>query len=195
MSFKALGVGLPKCGTTTLYLALKSAGIDCAHHTPFKRSPPAGLCMEQAMDEGLPMDTYMQGCEAVTHLVFAGKNKHTWPTCNNDFLLQFRKENPNTPIILPTRDLDDMLVSIKRWGDLWDRWRKSAPGLTYDATDSEFSDWVYDYNIRIKKLFLGDEFFMSYDIYDPIARERIELMLGRQITWWGKANEWKPGVK
>jgi len=151
--------------------------------------------MQRAMEENLRLDTYMQGCEAVTHLVFAGKNKHTWPTCIPEFHAQFIKENPNALVILPIRNMDDMVKSIKRWGDLWDRWRKSAPNLAWDASEDEFRHWITLYYANIRTAYLHHLKYIEYEIEDSTARERIEEALGQQITWWGKANVWKPGMK
>lgn len=195
MSFKALCVGLPKTGTSTLHRALLSAGIQSVHHIAFKRSPPAGALMIQAMNEGRPLDTYLPHIEAVTQLDSAGKHVHAWPQCDKAFLRQFRKEFPEATVVLHTRHIPKTIRSIKRWGTLWDRLRASAPGLEDDSPEHMVVRWIQAHYAHIRTEFSEDPNFVEFDIEDPDAPQKLSTALGLEVKWWGVENEWKPGVK
>lgn len=195
MTFKALGVGLPKTGTSTLCGALRSAGINALHQTSYWRSPPAGALMLQAMEEKLPLGHYLPLIEAVTQLDSCGKHVHAWPQLNDDFLRQFRKEYPEAVVILHTRRIDKTIRSIKRWGNLWDRLRASAPGLKADSPEHMVVRWIQEHYARVRNLFADDPYFVEFDIEDEDAQQALEDALQRSVKWWGVENKWKPGSK
>lgn len=194
MSFKVLGVGLPKTGTTTLYEALLSTGLQVLHQKSGWRQPHAGVLMMQAMREQRPLHQYLPGIDAVTQLDNCGKGEHAWPQFDEGFLRQFRHENPDAVVVLHTRSSVKTINSINHWADFRERLCKSAPGLKPGASDTDLTVWQLKYYDFIRKFFTGDKLFLEFEIEDPCARERLELMIGRQVMWWGKANGWKGGL-
>ena len=194
-SFKALGIGLPKTGTTTLYDAFVKAGFQALHQNSGWRSPPAGNLMVQAWQEGLSIGHYLPFVEVVTQLESSGKHKHSWPQFSKEFLLAFRKEYPEAKIILHTRDPQKTLDSINRWGNFRERICKSAPGLDENASDVQIVTWIMRYYKNAREWFEGDPNFVSFDIEDMNVAETLSEAMGVEFPWWGRSNIWKPGVK
>lgn len=171
------------------------AGLHTLHQNSGWRQPPAGVLMMQAWSERLSIGHYLPNVEAVTQLDSSGKHRHAWPQFNREFLRAFCAEYPEAVIVLHTRDPRDTIRSMRRWGDFYDRVKASAPGLSSSASDAEVIDWIEDYYEETREFFSGDKRFVTFDIADPAAREKLELAIGRQVRWWGKANEYKPGAK
>lgn len=190
MSFKALGVGLPKTGTSTLCKALQSAGINAFHQTFRKDYPHVGELMLTAYEEGLPLDEYVSGMvEAVTQLDTLRDGKSIWPQMNHEMLCAFVKQNPHAAIILHTRDPKKTLDSINRWKDLRIRIER-APGLYAACSDKVVISWIENHYANMRRLFSHHPLYVEFDIEDPEheIRHKLEGALGCTIKWWGVSN-------
>lgn len=190
MSFKALGVGLPKTGTTTLCKALSKAGINAHHQTFRKEYPHIGELMLQAYEEGFLLDEYVGGyTEAVTQLDTLRRGKSIWPQMNHEMLCAFVKQFPNAAIILHTRDPEKTLTSIKRWKDLRTRIER-APGLYAGCSDKVVIKWIENHYANMRRIFSHHPLYTEFDIEDPDheIRHKLEGVLGRTIPWWGIKN-------
>jgi len=186
----AIGVGLPKTGTSSLAKALSSAGVNAFHQRFRKDYPHVGELMYQAWKEELPIDEYTAGMvEAVTQLDTLRDGKSIWPQLDYEFLCACVKQFPNIVPILHTRDPKKTLNSIKRWKDLRTRIER-APGLHAGCTDSMVIDWIENHYKNVSRIFSHNPRYVRFDIEDdPIdIKDKLSKALGRKVTWWGVEN-------
>lgn len=186
MSFKALGIGLPKTGTTTLCKAFREAGYIAIHHSAGYRLPPAGALMVDAWEEGLPMHHYLEGVEIVTQLDSAGKNKHAWPQFDLLFLKAFLEQYSGAYLILHTREQKQTIPSLKRWGLLTDKVADVTSGINTGSTDLDIGAWMESYYISIA-LNIPEERVIRIRIEED-ARPILSKAFGQEFPWWGVAN-------
>lgn len=190
MTFKALGIGLPKTGTTTVCSALRQAGINALH----KRRPdqqPAGYHMLRAFRHGYKLGTFLpSGVEAVTQLdhMWNKSPQSCFPQEVRGFLRAFTAQYPEARIILHTRDPKLTLRSIKAWGNLRDRIPRSVPSLPDSCTDKELLHWIEQYYVRMRRLFKRHSHFVEFDIADPRAPDILASAFGIEFPWWGVRN-------
>ena len=189
MSFVALGVGLPKTGTTTLHEAFLAAGYNSIHHA-IRRHPPAGALLYQAYLERLAVDHYLPDTDIVTQLDSAGKHQHAWPQRDMHFLKIFLKQNPAAWLILHNRDPEKTLSSVHRWGTLRQRWPASAYDMPDDISDKTFVEYIKNHYNEIRSNFSAN--LIEYDIDDPSEEIvlKLENVFQREFPWWGVANKW-----
>lgn len=190
MSFVALGVGLPKTGTSSLAKALQKAGINAFHQRFRKDYPHVGELMLGAWEEGLPIDEYVGGMvEAVTQLDTLREGKNIWPQLCHEFLCAFVKQHPEAVIILHVRDPKKTLNSIKRWKDLRTRIEK-APGLRPGCSDKAVIGWIENHYANMRRLFSHNSRYVEFDIEDDPERIKtaLSIALGRDLPWWGVEN-------
>jgi len=187
MSFLALGIGLPKTGTTTLCKAFREAGIIALHHSAGWRLPPAGSLMVQAWKEGRSMNHYLHEVEVVTQLDSAGKDSNAWPQFNMGFLRAFRSEYPLAWIILHTRKPELTAISLRRWGICTEKIAADTPGITEKSTNSDITRWINDYYFAIRHEFKKDQRFLDFRVEDD-PRERLTKAFKTPFPWWGVEN-------
>lgn len=190
MSFLALGIGLPKTGTSTLTRACSEAGMHALHHSAGWRLPPAGALMMQAWREGRSMGHYLHEVEVITQLDSAGKHPDAWPQFSMDFLHAFRKEYPMAYIILHTRAPDIAAPSLRRWGLCNKIIAEATPGITVKSTDSDIMRWMNDHYFMVRNEFHKDQRFLDFRIEsDP--REKLTKAFKRDFPWWGVENPYE----
>ncbi|MDZ7735903.1 MAG: hypothetical protein U5P41_07235 [Gammaproteobacteria bacterium] len=186
MELKALCIGLPKTGTTTLYKALCSAGLHAVRrHQPGK--PAAGYIMHRNLLHGRPLLHGMETVEAVTQPDTCLHGMNVWPQMDADFLCRVRAEFPRCTFILQARDTELTLASIRAHGDLRER-IVYAPGLYGAATtDNDIRAWIgrhYDSALEVIATLGG----VTFDIASPEAPAALMQAMDIDIGWWGRAN-------
>jgi len=189
VSFKALGIGLPKTGTTTLCKAFREAGYIALHHSAGYRLPPAGALMMHAWKEGLSIGHYLEGVEIVTQLDSAGKHEHAWPQFDFLFLIAFLDQYPDAYLILHTRKQEQTVPSLKRWGLLGHRVVKVTPGIDHNSTDLDIGAWMASYYMAVQMI-IPEERLIRIKIEED-ARSVLSQAFGRDFPWWGVANAYK----
>lgn len=174
---RILCIGFPKSGTTTLYKALESAGLDAVH-----RHRPGKIASGYVLYRGY-MNTYKwQGDSIITQLDTCLKGLNVWPQLDYEFL---RWANERSKLILQMRSPEKILRSIKNHGDLRER-ITYAPGLFGGrTTDNDVLVWIRRHYERVLRI-LPD--ILAIQIDDPEAPSIISKYLNLDISWWGVAN-------
>lgn len=174
---RILCVGFPKSGTTTLYKALKSAGLDAVHRKGTGRSP-AGYVLYREY-----MNSYKwKGDDIITQLDTCRKGMNVWPQLDYEFL---RWADKRSKLILQMREPGKILRSIKNHGDLRTR-IVYAPGLYGSkTTDNDILTWIRRHYERVLRIFPD---ILAIHIDDSNAQSILSKYLDIKIPWWGVAN-------
>jgi hypothetical protein len=124
-----INLGMPKCGSTSLYAFFVCAGFKTSHyfcnandHARGHGGERCGPCMNSHAKQGLPL---LEGCgnyDAHTQIDTEGTDMCIFPQVS--LLEQFHQEAPNATFILPFRDMDHWIRSLKNW-----KWKKSHPTM------------------------------------------------------------------
>jgi len=140
------------------------------------------MLMQQALNEKLPMNTYLPRVEVVTQLDSSGKHGTIWPQMDAKFLTAFLKQFPEAKLILHKRKPKDVVDSINNWKNL-----RTRIGLGPSPVDRTIELWVINHYKWIEKEFAGDRLIV-FNLEDPKAPDILEENFGRVFPWWGKAN-------
>jgi hypothetical protein len=114
-----INLGIPKCGSTSLYSFFYCGGLKTSHYfcNADKNSrgygERCGSCMNSHAKQGLPI---LEGCgnyEVHTQIDTEGTDMCIFPQVS--LLEQFHQEAPNATFILPFRDMDHLIRSLKNW--------------------------------------------------------------------------------
>ncbi len=182
----AMGVGLPKTGTTTLFRALRSAGLNAQHQ--HKNHVGFGPMMVASDSLGLDPFQDFPGIDAVTQLDFVNPQVNVWAQLDYGLLERVRERYPDLLFILQKRNIADTIASIDAWQnfrDLITRYR--VPGLPagVGADDRDLERWIEAHYAEIRSRF-GAGRFVEFDIADPAAPDILSAALGIPLTWWGR---------
>jgi hypothetical protein len=188
---RAVAIGFPKSGTSTLYEALLKAGLRAAHWTHHGQ-PIGKLVYDGWFEDGDPF-ARVQDLDAIAQMDFCqpAKKLNYWPNLDLALLAAIRDRHPDCVLILNTRPAEGIASSIERWGDVQDRiTREYIPGLPAGrgATRAELVRWIEAHFAAARRMFRDDPAFVELDITAPDAAEKLGRALGIPITWWGIAN-------
>jgi hypothetical protein len=192
---RAIVVGFPKSGTSTLQQALQKSGLRCAHWR--HRGQPIGrLVYDGWFDTGDPF-AHLPKLDVLTQMdiCIPAEGLNDWPNLDIALLLAIRQAHPTCLFILNARDPAATADSILRWGDLAQRIAAGAqPGLPQGrgTRREDLARWIAAHLAAVRKVFAGDPHFLDLDITAPDAPARLGAALGVEIAWWGKANENRP---
>jgi hypothetical protein len=122
-----INLGMPKCGSTSLYAFFACAGLKTSHYfcnaaDDHYHDERCGSCMNSHAKQGLPV---LEGCgnyDVHTQIDTEGTGMCIFPQVS--LLEQFHQEAPNATFILPFRDMDHWIRSLKNW-----QWEKSHPPM------------------------------------------------------------------
>lgn len=136
-----MNLGLPKCGSTTLYNFFRCIGLRTTHwavNTEFFE----GLCMRDAVNAGLPpIKTCAPHTDAFTQFdvefPFGYTNAHSdiapqfYSYAKRDdcffpqlsLLEEIHAENPTVTFVMNFRPIHDWIRSVRGWGDMMKRFR------------------------------------------------------------------------
>lgn len=188
---KAIVIGFPKSGTSTIYHAAVKAGVRSVHWT-HEGKPVGRLVYDGWFDQGDPL-AHFQGVDLITQLDYCGygRQENYWPNLDIALLTAIRARYPDCIFILNVRAPEKIANSIERWGDLQDRiTRRDIPGLPAGRgrTPDELVRWITGHCDAVRRIFRGDPAFLELDITAPDAPALLGRALGVEITWWGVAN-------
>mmetsp|Transcript_25676 Transcript_25676/g.54240 ORF Transcript_25676/g.54240 Transcript_25676/m.54240 type:complete len:234 (-) Transcript_25676:621-1322(-) len=133
-----LNMGMPKCGSTTIYSYFDCIGLRASHwrkHTyDFE-----GLCMRDAVNAGLPpIATCASGTDAIMQMdvefpfdwVPKQKNPYKLSKYRDEcffpqlsLLEEIHEEAPNATFVINFRPVADWVKSIQNWGNLMGRFQ------------------------------------------------------------------------
>jgi hypothetical protein len=189
---RAVVIGFPKSGTTTLQMALQRSGLRSAHWR-LKGEAIGRLVYDGWFETGDPF-AKLTGLDVITQMDICVPKEglNFWPNLDIALLLAMREAHPRCLFILNARDPARIADSILRWGDLARRIARGAqPGLPEGrgAERAELERWIAAHHAAVRKVFAGDPHFLDLDIEAPDAPERLGAALGITVKWWGRANE------
>lgn len=192
---KVVCIGAPKTGTSTMCRALRSARLRAEHGTDPNDGMPYALMIQRAFVNGKdPLAYIPRDVEAITDANLtrapAWGNAAAWPLLDVRVVQGIRARNPEMTIILHRRDSRLWLNSVDAWKDLRARLDMAElPGKgPHPYTDDGTRDWLEGLYRNIEEAMQGDPKFLSIDIADPEAPEKIGRAIGRKIKWWGREN-------
>jgi hypothetical protein len=189
---RAVAIGFPKSGTSTLYEALLKAGLRSVHWT-HEGKPIGKLVYDGWFEKGDPF-AYMEGVDAIAQMDFCqpAKKLNYWPNLDLALLVGIRARYPDCVMILNTRPAEGIASSIERWGDMQDRITSEyLPGLPAGRgrTRAELVRWIEGHFAAVRAAFRDDPHFLELDITDPDSGKRLGAALGLPLSWWGQANK------
>jgi hypothetical protein len=188
---KAVVVGFPKSGTSTIQESLARIGLRAVHQIHAGR-PVAEFIYEGLIRHGDPF-FQLGDVDAITQMDFCRPElrKNYWPNLDFSVLCAIRERHPDCKLILNYRDPARTADSIRRWHDLQKRIaRADIPGLPrgYGATTAEIESWIRNHHQALRLAFGASPAFLEIDIASPRAPAQLGRALGVEIAWWGVAN-------
>jgi hypothetical protein len=190
---RAVVIGFPKSGTTTLQTAIQRSGLRSVHWRRKGGEPIGKLIYDGWFEDGDPF-ARLPGVDVITQMdICVPKEKlNYWPNLDIALLLAIRERHPDCLMILNARDPAKIADSILRWGDLARRIARGAqPGLPEGrgAERAELERWIGAHHAAVRRIFAGDPHFLDLDIAAADAPARLGAALGVTVKWWGRANE------
>lgn len=200
MSLVVVNLGLPKTGTTTLARALRLSGLVVADHRlrgrntgdpDLKGAYVAELLYRGRFDSGDPAAALPQ-VQAITEMSMLQGDRSLWPQCDFGLILALRAHHPEVKFLASWRDPFALSQSMLAWTNLGTRRLPQAqiPGLPAGRGDTtrERITWIEGHYAALNRFFVNDPDFLTYDVADDGARDRIAAFLGRDLPWWGRLN-------
>ncbi|MGG5818692.1 sulfotransferase [Falsiroseomonas sp. HW251] len=188
---RAIVVGFPKAGTTTLQEALTRSGLRCAHWVHGDK--PVGQLVYDGWFERDDPFAYLRDLDVLTQMDICvpAWGANYWPNLDIALLLAIRRKHPDCLFILNARPPQQIADSIMRWPGLPQRLAGVAiTGLPRGrgARPRDLRRWVAAHYAAMRQVFAGDPRFLDLDIASPEAPARLGAALGIEIAWWGRAN-------
>ena len=189
---KALVIGFPKSGTSTIHEACTASGLTSAHWRI-----PAGYCGQliyQSHMRGQDPLADFEGFDVIAQADVCDPKRgiNFWPNLDISLLLNIRRHHPECAFILNVRDPRKLVASISRWRDLRKRLTQAdIIGLPqgYGDEDVHLINWICSHYAACRHAFGRDSRFIEIDIEDASAQQRLSAALDTELTWWGIANQ------
>jgi hypothetical protein len=188
---KAMLIGFPKSGTTTVHRACKRSGLRSAHWRT-----PDGYCGKLIYENFLSgKDPLAQLAEfdVITQADVCIPGKAVcWPNLDFSVLQAIRRHHPDCVFVLNRRDPQKVVSSITRWRSFRHRITiANVIGLPngFGAEDSHLLNWIEGHYAAAATFFATDPHYLDLPIDAADARERLSAALGVKLRWWGVANE------
>lgn len=197
---RVINLGLPKTGTTTLAHALRLTGLRVADYRIRRRQTddPAlhGAFLAQCLYDGYFHDgdplAALDPFDAFSEISCLRAGQSLWPQMDWGLISAIRAHHPGALFLASWRDPRALSDSMLRWSDLGTERlpRSDVPGLPagYGTTTAERVRWIEAHYAHLHALFRDDPALLVYDVADPDAPARISAHIGREVTWWGRAN-------
>jgi hypothetical protein len=200
MSLRAINLGLPKTGTTTLARALRRAGLHVADHrirvkqtdnTALHGAFVADLLYRGYFETGDPA-AYLSGFDAISEMGLLREGRSLWPQMDFALINAIRTHHPNVKFLASSRDPFVLSQSMLAWSDLGTARLPASniPGLPegYGETTAERVTWIKGHYAHLRAVFRESDDYLEYDVADPAARDLISGFLEIPVHWWGKTN-------
>lgn len=192
-----INLGLPKSGTTTLARAFARAGLRVADWRlkgPGYEAKPfiAPLMYQGYYETGDPLH-HLKEFEALSEVSLIAQGKSMWPQLDLLLLTAIRRLHPQTRFLLTWRGAEVQAESMMRWTNLGSKRLpgNDVPGLPkgFGSNAKELAHWIEGHAFALRDLFDGDPHFLALDIGAEGAREELAGFIGRDLPWWGRANQ------
>ena len=167
-------IGFPKSGTSSFQTLFTELGYE-SYHQHYKNTRIAKL-IKNNIDNNKPMLDGFPNHIVITQLDFCFSDFCFFPQV--EYYKKLYEENREAIFILNKRDTTDTLISIKNWGDLFQRILKYGAdmfsNIVGENDDSKMINLLNAHYNNIEKYFesLPDAKYISYDIY----KDKIEKL-------------------
>jgi len=194
---KVINLGLPKSGTTTLGTALTHAGFKVAdwkvrRGQAKRKGFVGGMMYTGYFRSGDPL-ALMPEFDAFAEIDIVRFGLSVWPQSDWALISAIREHHRGAKFLLSHRAPEALADSMRRWSDLGSRRlpESTVPGLPagYGKKPGELERWITGHYTFLRHVFRDADDFLEYDILDEKAPQRIGAFLGRELPWWGKANQ------
>ncbi len=200
MRLKAINLGLPKSGTTTLARAMKLAGWKVADHRIRARQTDntaihgefvADLLYRGYFGSGDPA-SLMPEFDAISETSLLGSKRSVWPQTDLALVRALRTRYPELRLLATRRTAFEMSQSMLAWADLGSSRlpANAVPGLPKDfgVTSKERVQWIDGHYETLRQVFHGDPLFLEVDVAASDAKSKVAAFLNLDLPWWGQAN-------
>jgi hypothetical protein len=191
---RAMVIGFPKSGTTTIHRACERSGLHSAHWRT-----PDGFCgkliYESFCADKDPLERLAEYDVIAQADVCLPPSLSYWPNLDFSVLGAVRRYHPECLFILNRRDPRKIVDSISRWTNFRQRIvRANIIGLPsgIGAKDHELQKWIEDHYAACSEKFAQDPHYIDVDIEAEDAQMRLAAALGWDLRWWGVANRARP---
>lgn len=188
---RAMVIGFPKSGTTTIHRACRRSKLRSAHW-----KTPEGYCGQ------LIYKSYRAGRDPFETLadydvisqadVCKPPAVNYWPQLDFELLDTVRRYHPKCVFILNRREPQKIIESMNRWNTMRQRITKAdIIGLPagVGSGDEDMRTWIEGHYAACHAHFSADPYFLDLDITSADAGERLTAALGVQMRWWGVVND------
>jgi hypothetical protein len=188
---RAMVIGFPKSGTTTIHRACRKSNLHSAHW-----KTPAGFCgkliYESYSAGGDPFEKLAEYDVIAQADVCKPPKINYWPQLDFDLLATVRRYHPQCVFILNRRNPQKIVESMGRHGTMRNRIvNAEIAGLAkgVGAEDEELRAWIERHYANCGERFSSDRYYLEVDIASPDAGERLSAILGVDLRWWGIVND------
>lgn len=201
---RVVNLALPKTGTTTLTDALRHAGLSVADwrirpgqstRSDIPRMHIGKIVYDDYYASGDPL-ARLDEFDVINEMSAVREDRSLWPQTDWGLISAIRAHHPGVKFILTMRDPEKTANSMMRWNNLGKRRLPQAdiPGLPrgFGRTEAQLAQWQRAHYAFCHHVFEGAAHFMSYDVEDPDAPDKISAYLGIDLPWWGQSNMGKP---
>lgn len=197
---RVVNLGLPKSGTTTIGEALSASGLRVADHKvragQSQHKDLAGRFVGRVMYDsyfktGDPLARFdeFDGFAEISSL--HGGNT-AYPQMDAALIEAIARHHPGVRFVASWRDPQALSNSMLKWNNLVPRLiRNGIPGLPigYGGEEHERIMWIEGHYNFLDTLFGGDPMYLRIDVADDAAPRALGAHIGREIKWWGAANQ------
>ncbi|KIN64751.1 hypothetical protein Z946_3643 [Sulfitobacter noctilucicola] len=197
---RVVNLGLPKTGTTTLTDALRHAGLTVAdwrirpgqsNRDDIPRMHLGKIIYDDYFNTGDPL-ARLDEFDVINEMSAVREDRSLWPQTDWGVLSAIEKHHPSVKFILTMRDPAKTADSMMRWNNLGKHRLPKAdiPGLPrgFGGKTEQIERWMSGHYAFCHHVFAGRNNFMSYNIEDPQAQNKIATYLGIDLPWWGQSN-------
>ncbi|MGH1357071.1 MAG: hypothetical protein ACRBBS_18655 [Thalassovita sp.] len=197
---RIINLGLPKSGTTTLAHALRVSGLRIADYR-IRRRQTSDKALHHAFVGELMYQGYFTTGDPLHGLdLFDGFSEVSalregvsyWPQTDFGLIEAIRDHHPGARFLATWRPPEALSNSMMRWSNLGTERlpEGQVPGLPagYGETAEQRVLWICAHYAHLERVFANDPNFLMLDVGAGNAAQALGSFLGRDITWWGKAN-------
>jgi len=189
---RAIVIGFPKGGTSSIQEACVRSGLNAAHWK-VGEAYCGKLIYERYMNGEDPLIDF-SNYDVITQMdvCLPKLGINFWPNLDFAVLLEIRRHHPECAFILNVRDTNKLISSITRWGDLKLRCAVSdiiGLPVNFGEDDVHLHNWIEGHYRACRTIFSNDQLFFELDIDKPDAPAVLQKALGVELKWWGTHNK------
>jgi hypothetical protein len=197
---RIINLGLPKSGTTTLAHALRISGLRIADYRIRKRQTPDSALHNAFVGELMYQGYFTTGdplhgldrFDGFSEISALREGVSYWPQMDFGVIQAIRTHHPGARFLATWRPPEALSNSMLRWSNLGTERLPDGhvPGLPagFGDTPAQRVQWICAHYAHLERLFANDPGFLMLDVGAPDAAQTLGTFVGREISWWGKAN-------